>query len=65
MLSSKLRLRPPGLAGVVPLPLTVAALVVLGGAARHFYHGIDRVLSGSSTLVPGGGRINLTMRVVG
>jgi alkylated DNA repair protein (DNA oxidative demethylase) len=40
-------------------------VVVLGGASRHFYHGIDRVLSGSSTLVPGGGRINLTMRVVG
>ena len=33
MLFSKLRLRPPGLAGVAPLPLTVAALVVLGGAA--------------------------------
>lgn len=39
-------------------------VMVLGGAARHFYHGIDRVMAGSSTLVNGGGRINLTMRVV-
>jgi DNA oxidative demethylase len=40
-------------------------VMVLGGPARHFYHGIDRVLAGSSTLVEGGGRVNLTMRVVG
>jgi len=46
------------------LKLTSGDVVVLGGAARHFYHGIDRVLAGSSSLVPGGGRINLTMRVV-
>ncbi len=39
-------------------------VMVLGGQARHFYHGIDRVLVGSSTLLQGGGRINLTMRVV-
>ena len=39
-------------------------VMVLGAASRHFYHGIDRVLAGSSTLVDGGGRINLTMRVV-
>jgi DNA oxidative demethylase len=39
-------------------------VMVLVGAARHFYHGIDRVLGGSSTLIEGGGRINLTMRVV-
>ncbi|MCA3698102.1 alpha-ketoglutarate-dependent dioxygenase AlkB [Aquidulcibacter sp.] len=47
------------------LKLHSGDVVVLGGASRHFYHGIDRVLTGSSTLVPGGGRINLTMRVVG
>jgi len=47
------------------LKLSSGDVVVLGGASRHFYHGIDRVLTGSSTLVPGGGRINLTMRVVG
>jgi alkylated DNA repair protein (DNA oxidative demethylase) len=28
------------------------------------YHGIDKVIAGSSTLVPGGGRINLTLRRV-
>lgn len=39
-------------------------VVVLGGAARRAYHGVDRIYPGSSTLVPGGGRINLTMRRV-
>ncbi|WP_420391471.1 alpha-ketoglutarate-dependent dioxygenase AlkB family protein [Acuticoccus sp.] len=39
-------------------------VVVFGGAARLMYHGIDRVLAGSSTLLPGGGRINLTLRRV-
>ncbi|GIU67708.1 hypothetical protein PsB1_1862 [Candidatus Phycosocius spiralis] len=46
------------------LKLTSGDVVVLGGSSRHFYHGIDRVLAGSSSLVQGGGRINLTMRVV-
>jgi alkylated DNA repair protein (DNA oxidative demethylase) len=35
---------------------------VLAGAARLSRHGVDRVLSGSSTLIPGGGRLNLTLR---
>ena len=35
---------------------------VLAGPMRLAYHGIDRVLPGSSRLVPGGGRINLTLR---
>ena len=39
-------------------------VVVFGGAARLAYHGIDRIRSGSSTLLPEGGRINLTCRVV-
>lgn len=39
-------------------------VVVLGGDARLCFHGIDRVLSGTSTLVPDGGRINLTLRRV-
>jgi alkylated DNA repair protein (DNA oxidative demethylase) len=39
-------------------------VVVLGGASRMFFHGIDRVLPGTSSLVPGGGRINLTLRRV-
>lgn len=35
---------------------------LLGGPARLAHHGIDRVLAGSSRLIPGGGRINLTLR---
>lgn len=37
---------------------------VLGGPSRFAYHGIDRILSGTSNLIPGGGRINLTLRRV-
>lgn len=37
-------------------------VVVLGGEARRAYHGVDRVIAGSSRLIPGGGRINLTLR---
>lgn len=39
-------------------------VAVLSGAARLAFHGIDRVRPGSSTLLPRGGRINLTLRVV-
>jgi alkylated DNA repair protein (DNA oxidative demethylase) len=39
-------------------------VVVMGDAARLAYHGIDRVLFGEDDLLPGGGRINLTLRVV-
>lgn len=39
-------------------------VAVLGGAARLAHHGIDRLRPGSSTLLPKGGRINLTLRVV-
>jgi alkylated DNA repair protein (DNA oxidative demethylase) len=35
-----------------------------GGPARLAYHGIDRIFPGTSALVPGGGRINLTLRRV-
>jgi alkylated DNA repair protein (DNA oxidative demethylase) len=38
--------------------------VVLGGEARLCFHGIDRILPGTSPLVPGGGRLNLTLRRV-
>lgn len=38
--------------------------VVLGGDARLVFHGVDRILPGTSTLLPQGGRINLTMRRV-
>lgn len=39
-------------------------VVVMGGAARLKHHGVDRIRFGSSTLLPQGGRINLTLRVV-
>lgn len=39
-------------------------VVVLARTARRAYHGIDRVRPQSSTLLPKGGRINLTLRVV-
>lgn len=39
-------------------------VVVLGGAARLAHHGVDRIRFGSSRLLPGGGRINVTLRVV-
>lgn len=37
-------------------------ICALTGPARLARHGIDRVIAGSSSLVPGGGRINLTLR---
>ena len=39
-------------------------VLTFGGPSRLMFHGIDRVIGGSSTLVPGGGRINLTLRRV-
>ncbi|AYG94728.1 alpha-ketoglutarate-dependent dioxygenase AlkB [Brevundimonas naejangsanensis] len=37
----------------------------LTGPARLARHGVDRLLAGSSRLLPGGGRVNLTLRVAG
>lgn len=39
-------------------------VLVLGGPSRMAYHGIDRLLPGTSTLLPEGGRFNLTLRRV-
>ena len=39
-------------------------VVVMGGEARLMYHGVDRIRFKSSRLLPKGGRINLTLRVV-
>jgi alkylated DNA repair protein (DNA oxidative demethylase) len=38
--------------------------VVLGGQGRLAFHGVDRILPGTSTLLTEGGRINLTLRRV-
>lgn len=39
-------------------------VLVLGGPARLRFHGVDRIVPGSSQLVEGGGRLNLTLRRV-
>lgn len=39
-------------------------VAVLGGEARLLHHGIDKLRPASSTLLPKGGRLNLTLRVV-
>jgi alkylated DNA repair protein (DNA oxidative demethylase) len=44
--------------------LSSGDVLVMGGPARLRFHGVDRVILGSSRLVPGGGRINLTLRRV-
>lgn len=44
--------------------LSSGDVVVMGGDARLTYHGVDRIRFGSSALLPKGGRLNLTLRVV-
>jgi alkylated DNA repair protein (DNA oxidative demethylase) len=39
-------------------------VVVLGGEERLAFHGIDRILPGTSDLLAEGGRLNLTLRRV-
>ena len=39
--------------------------LVLGGASRLAFHGVDRIYPATSTLLENGGRINLTLRKVG
>ncbi len=39
-------------------------VLLIGGASRLCFHGVDRVMAGSSDLLPNGGRINLTLRRV-
>lgn len=46
------------------LRLSSGDVLVLAGEARHAYHGIDRIVAGTSDLLPEGGRINLTLRRV-
>lgn len=38
--------------------------IVFGGPARLIHHGIDRLLPGTSDLLPQGGRLNVTLRRV-
>ena len=46
------------------IKLSSGDVLVMGGASRLRYHGVDRVLSGTSTLLKDGGRLNLTLRRV-
>ncbi len=44
--------------------LTSGDCVVLEGPSRDWFHGVDRILPGTSRLLPEGGRFNLTLRRV-
>ncbi len=44
--------------------LSSGDVLVMSGASRLAYHGIDRIKYGSSQLLKSGGRLNLTLRVV-
>ena len=46
------------------LELKSGDVVVLSGEDRLAFHGIDRILPGTSALLPEGGRLNLTLRRV-
>ncbi|MFZ4069087.1 MAG: alpha-ketoglutarate-dependent dioxygenase AlkB family protein [Caulobacterales bacterium] len=48
----------------VSVRLASGDVCVLAGAARAAFHGIDRILPGTSTLLAEGGRFNLTLRRV-
>jgi alkylated DNA repair protein (DNA oxidative demethylase) len=44
------------------LRLASGDVCLLAGESRLAFHGVDRIIPGSSRLIPGGGRINLTLR---
>lgn len=46
------------------LRLSSGDVIVLGGEGRLAYHGVDRIYPGTSMLLKGTGRINLTLRRV-
>lgn len=48
----------------VRITLRSGDVLILGGASRLAYHGIDRLLPGTSDLLSEGGRINVTLRRV-
>ena len=48
----------------VSVSLASGDVIAFGGAARLAYHGIDRIRPGTSRLLPGGGRLSLTLRRV-
>ncbi len=46
------------------IKLSSGDVLWFGGPARLAFHGVDRIVAGSSRLVPGGGRLSLTLRRV-
>ena len=56
------RIGPAGGGPTRTIRLVSGDVCALTGPARLARHGIDRVLEGSSRIVPGGGRLNLTLR---
>ena len=56
------RIGPAGKGATRSLKLVSGDVSALTGPARLARHGVDRLLSVSSRLIPGGGRINLTLR---
>ena len=56
------RIGPPERGPTLTVRLNSGDVCVLAGPARLARHGIDRVLEGGSSLIPGGGRLNLTLR---
>jgi len=46
------------------LRLRTGDVLLLAGAARDCFHGVDRIVPGGRDLLPGGGRINVTLRRV-
>ena len=56
---------PERLGPTASLRLASGDVCLLSGAARLAHHGVDRILPGSTRLIPGGGRINLTLRRAG
>jgi alkylated DNA repair protein (DNA oxidative demethylase) len=56
------RIGPAGGGPTRTLRLNSGDVCALTGPSRLARHGIDRLLTGSSRLIPGGGRLNLTLR---
>jgi alkylated DNA repair protein (DNA oxidative demethylase) len=50
---------------VISFELRSGDVLVMGGPSRLRYHGVGRVLPGTSDLLAEGGRVNLTLRHVG
>jgi alkylated DNA repair protein (DNA oxidative demethylase) len=44
--------------------LTSGDVIAFGGESRLIFHGVDRIMPGTSKLLKSGGRLNLTLRRV-